>query len=125
MLPFRIDSYEDGANSVTSGFDDQITAIIFFTPTLLATILLLIPNSITAIIGSTVYLCAFALSVFMNYVLSDRFLYNREELGFGPSAIFLVLLTATVIAIIHSVKLIKKRKQKRKQSTDLLDDAIL
>ena len=109
---------------ITNGFDDGFTGYVFFTPTIVATVLLLIRNYITAIIGATIYTLSFLLSIFMNYSLGSMYRDDQNYFGFGPLAILIVLFTAAVISIVHSVKLTKNRKQKRKETVDLLDDTL-
>ena len=119
MLPFTIDDYGTGKLHYQSGFDDEITAIIFFTPTLLATILLLIRNNITAIIGLCFYLLSFILAGFMNYVL--HFKSMTDHVGIGAKMVLFVMCSGLILGIVQSVKLTKAHKHKQKLSNDLLD----
>lgn len=119
MLPFTIDDYGTGKLDYQSGFDDEITVIIFFTPTLLATILLLIRNNITSFIGTFFYLISFILAGFMNYFLHFKLMTYR--VGIGAPMVLVVMCSGFILGIAQSVKLTKVRQHKRKFSNDLLD----
>lgn len=119
MLPFTIDDYGTGKLHYQSGFDDEITVLIFFTPTLLATILLLIRNNITSIIGTFFYLISFILAGFMNYFLHFKLMTDR--VGIGAPMVLVVMCSGLILGIAQSVKLTKVRQHKRKFSNDLLD----
>jgi len=118
-LPFAIDNYS-GMDVINNSFDDGFTWVVYTIPTLLATILLLIRNRVTAIIGASIYLMSFGLSIFMNIILQEKTLY--KEVGIGARLILAVMLAATIISIIHIVKLFRNRERKPKENHEVLDD---
>lgn len=119
MLPLTINDYGDGEIYYQSGFEDGFTSIIFFIPTLLATILLLIRNNVTAIIGTCLYLVSFVFAGFMNYFFHFESMVDR--VGIGATLVLLVMCSGLILGIVQSVKMTKTRQHKRKQSYDLLD----
>ena len=119
LMPFTVFEY-DMERETHNGFDDGLTWIIFMLPTLLATILLLIRNYITAILGTCLYLGVLTLAGFMNYVMNHYRL--MDKMGIGPSCVLVVALAASIISIIHTVKLIKNRKIKLNSNSDILDE---
>lgn len=120
ILPFTIDDW-DGIREVRNSFDDEFTWIIYTVITLIATTLLLIPNRVTALIGSCIYVLSFGLSVFMNIVLGDSF---YREVGLGARMIMVVMLAGMVLGIIHTVKSFRNYHKRPKEHSDVLDDLI-
>ncbi len=121
MTPLSMWEDFSGKLVVENAFEGP-TAFIFLTPTLTATVLLLIPNYVTAIIGATIYAGATGLAGYMVYIFtSTAYFYN--EMGPGSVLILMVLMTATALSVIHSVKMTKNRPQRsrNKENEDLID----
>lgn len=119
MLPFTIYEYDINTREVRNGYDDDVTPFVFGIPMVISTVLLIIRNYVTAILGACFYLVSFGLASFMSYMIYyDRF---YDATGIGPLCVWLVTLTGLVLGIVQSVKMTKNKELKRKQSTDLLD----
>ncbi len=119
-LPFEILRPFDVERSVTNSFDDGFTWIVYTVPVLVATVLLLIRNRVTALIGAAIYLLSFGLSIFMNYALQKGSVF--ESVGIGARLILVVMLAGTIIGIVHTVKLFRNRESKPKKNSEVLDD---
>jgi hypothetical protein len=116
-LPFTIRTYFT-VEHINNSFDDGMTWIIYAVPTVIATVLLLIRNRVTALIGASFYLLNFGLSIFMNAVLGNSF----EKAGIGARLILVVMLAGVVLGTIQTVKLFRGKELQTPYSGDVLDD---
>lgn len=121
LLPLTV-QYWDGERIIENSFDDEVTWIIFTIPTLVSTVLLLIPHYVTALIGTCFYLIAFGISIFMNYsIYFSRF---SDDGGLGPAAILTVLLSGLLLGLFHTIYSYKNRKNPVSAQSDILDSSI-
>ncbi|MFK7787686.1 MAG: hypothetical protein AB8B56_21370 [Crocinitomicaceae bacterium] len=119
-MPFTISRPFNGVEHITNSFDDGFTWIVYTVPTLIATVLLLIRNRVTALLGAIVYFLSLCLSVFMNIVLQNG--RGFEKVGFGARLILVVMLAGAIVGILHTVKLYRARNLKPKKNSEVLDD---
>jgi len=120
-MPFTISRPFSGVEHIDNSFDDGFTWIVYTLPTLVSTILLMIKNRVTALIGASIYFLSFGLSVFMNIVLQEG--RPDNSVGLGARLILVVMLAGTIIGVVHTVFLFRNKQLKpKKNNSDVLDD---